>query len=179
MGGRLHEHGSVVELAQHQSERDCAILEIDRPHAQLRLERASGLSGTQYGEGRRHDDDEGLRASDSCVSPCDDFLIIRFILRNDASGAELAPDTVEARLREAFVQHGIGEQRDAAFAMPSRSSGSHRNPPTPSSTTSGNPPTRDATTGTSQAIASSAARPKLSCADGRRKRSETDSSGTT
>ena len=39
---------------------------------------------------------------------------------------------------------------------------------TPCSITSGRPPTFEATTGTSQAIASSAARPKLSCADGSR-----------
>ena len=54
--------------------------------------------------------------------------------------------------------------------MPSRSSGSCRKPVTPCSMTSGRPPTFDATTGTSHAIASSAARPKLSCSDGKRTR---------
>ena len=43
----------------------------------------------------------------------------------------------------------------------------------------GQPAHRDATTGTSHAIASSAARPKLSCDDGSRNTSATDSSGTT
>ena len=41
---------------------------------------------------------------------------------------------------------------------------------------SGSPPTLDATTGTSHAMASSAARPKLSCADGSRNRSADESS---
>ena len=45
--------------------------------------------------------------------------------------------------------------------------------------TSGRPPTFDATTGTSHAIASSAASPKLSCADGSRKTSDAESSGIT
>ncbi len=57
-------------------------------------------------------------------------------------------------------------------AIPSMSSGAWRHPETPSSTTSDNPPTREATTGTPHAIASSAARPKLSCADGSRKTSD-------
>ena len=65
-------------------------------------------------------------------------------------------------------------------ARPSRStaSGGHTKPVTPSSMISGSPPTFDATTGTSHAIASSAARPKLSCADGSRNRSAIDSHGT-
>ena len=50
----------------------------------------------------------------------------------------------------------------AHAAMPSRSAGSRRKPVSPSVMTSGRPPTRVATTGTPQAIASSAARPKLS-----------------
>ena len=56
-------------------------------------------------------------------------------------------------------------------AISSSASGGCRKPLTPCSITSGRPPTRDATTGTSHAIASSAARPKLSCADGSRNRS--------
>ena len=67
----------------------------------------------------------------------------------------------------------------ALAAMPSRSARSWRNPVTPCAMTSGRPPTFDATTGTSQAMASSAARPKLSCADGNRKTSATESSGIT
>ena len=39
MGGRLHEHRCAVELAQDQAQRDGAILEIDRTHAQLRVRR--------------------------------------------------------------------------------------------------------------------------------------------
>ena len=63
-------------------------------------------------------------------------------------------------------------------AISSTASGGHTKPVTPSSMISGRPPTFDATTGTSHAIASSAARPKLSCADGSRNRSATDSHGT-
>ena len=64
-------------------------------------------------------------------------------------------------------------------AMPSRSAGSWRKPVTPCVMTSGSPPTFDATTGTSHAMASSAARPKLSCAEGSRKTSADESSGIT
>ena len=67
----------------------------------------------------------------------------------------------------------------ALAAIPSRSSGSCRNPVTPFSITSGRPPTRDAMTGTSHAIASSAARPKLSVADGSRNTSDADRSERT
>ena len=65
-------------------------------------------------------------------------------------------------------------------ARPSRRSppAAQTKPVTPSSMISGRPPTCEATTGTSHAIASSAARPKLSCADGSRNRSATDSHGT-
>ena len=68
--------------------------------------------------------------------------------------------------------------RTPLSAIACRSSGGCRNPVTPCWITSGSPPTADATTGTSHAIASSAARPKLSCADGSRNRSATESSAT-
>ena len=47
MGGRLHEHGCAPELAQDQTQRDGAILEIDGTHAQLRVQLVvSGFSRT-------------------------------------------------------------------------------------------------------------------------------------
>ena len=55
--------------------------------------------------------------------------------------------------------------------MASTSPTGARKPVTPSSTTSGTPPARAATTGTSQLMASSAARPKLSLLLGSRNRS--------
>ena len=77
------------------------------------------------------------------------------------------------------MQRSSVKTMTAERAMPSRSSGAWRKPFSSSLMTSGSPPTRDAITGTSQAIASSAARPKLSCADGSRNTSEMESSGTT
>ena len=61
---------------------------------------------------------------------------------------------------------------------PPRRRAAQTKPVTPSLMISGRPPTFDAITGTSHAMASSAARPKLSCVDGSRNRSATDSQRT-
>ena len=67
-------------------------------------------------------------ARDSVIaSALDDFLIIRFVLRHDELGAEVAPHAVEPRLGEARADR-IRQQRMAASAMPSMSSGGAKNP---------------------------------------------------
>ena len=100
--------------------------------------------------------------------------------RHDALGAEVLAHAPAGRLRHrARAAPDRSAARSRSAAISSSASGGCRKPLTPCSITSGSPPTRDATTGTSHAIASSAARPKLSCADGSRKTSLIDSSGTT
>ena len=101
-----------------------------------------------------------------------DVAIRRLVERHDPFGAVPRPDDVGGGLAHVRAPLAVGEQLDRrGRPSPARDRGAQRNPVTPSSMISGRPPTREATTGTSQAIASSAARPKLSCADGSRKRS--------
>ena len=108
-------------------------------------------------------------------APAEDFLVVRLVDRHDAFVAE----TLRARVRRARVGDARGaaldrsaartaDARHAVEIVRARAGSRSRR----ASITSGRPPTRDATTGTSHAIASSAARPKLSCADGSRNTSD-------
>jgi hypothetical protein len=70
MGSRLHEDRGVIELAQDQSQRNGAVLEIDRAHAQLRVQFVvTGFGRTEYREHRRHDKREDCASGIHCFKP--------------------------------------------------------------------------------------------------------------
>ena len=108
-----------------------------------------------------------------------EFAVARLVHRDDAVGTELLPHALTGGLRDALVPRSIGEQADGALGHLVHGVRRVQEAADPVLDDLRQSPTREATTGTSHAIASSAASPKLSCEEGSRKRSLTESNGTT